>query len=265
PQTSPTRGSHLPPRPRAPPIRTASVPTTRPSTSAAPIPAPRLINPLPTAPEAYSHSRNGSVSRPSQSRPPSAGAYHAAKWDRRRSNTRALASSRPRSTPMLLAGTLAFDPDPSPDFDLSAPTLALTPTPSPTMSVPATRPQSGFARPSLCSTLTSTSPSPAATLSPSTSTTKTSPAPSRSHAAVSPYPCLRPLSGPCPPSVLCSPTTSASLAPHSHSRRCPCVPTPACTLVLDPDPNLGLGTNHDYAHPRALSLALELPPLLPSQ
>ncbi|KAG8706167.1 hypothetical protein FRC08_001232 [Ceratobasidium sp. 394] len=128
----------------------------------------------------------------------------------------------------------------------------------------ASAPQASFfARPSLCSTLTSTEPKP--TLSPSTSTTKTSPAPSRSHAAVSPYPCLRPLSRPCPPSVLCSPTTSVSLAPHSHSQRCPCVPTPACTLVLDPDPNLGLGTNHDYAHPRALSLALELPPLLPSQ
>ncbi|KAG8794238.1 hypothetical protein FRC12_000090 [Ceratobasidium sp. 428] len=70
---------------RAPPVRAALVPTARLLTSSAPVPAPRSTNPLPAAPEAYSHSRKGSVSRPSRSQPPS-NAYHAA--TRRTSDTK---------------------------------------------------------------------------------------------------------------------------------------------------------------------------------
>jgi hypothetical protein len=74
---------------RAGPTRTSSVPNPRPSTSSAAVPAPRSTNPLPAAPEAYSHSRKGSMSRPSQSQPPTTDAYRAAKReDERYASTR---------------------------------------------------------------------------------------------------------------------------------------------------------------------------------
>ncbi|KAG8689803.1 hypothetical protein FRC08_010774, partial [Ceratobasidium sp. 394] len=79
---------HLPPpTPHQVPSRLflpASVPTARPSTSLAPVPAPCSTNPLPAAPEAYSHLRKSSVSRPSQSQPPSGDAYRAAKREQER-------------------------------------------------------------------------------------------------------------------------------------------------------------------------------------
>ncbi|KAG8747749.1 hypothetical protein FRC10_011878 [Ceratobasidium sp. 414] len=78
--SAPVQGSSS----RAAPVRTASVPTARPSTSSAPVPAPRSTNPLPAAPEAYPHSRKSSVSRPSQSQPPSTDAYRAAKREEER-------------------------------------------------------------------------------------------------------------------------------------------------------------------------------------
>ncbi|KAG9096079.1 hypothetical protein FRC07_010987, partial [Ceratobasidium sp. 392] len=71
----------------APPVCTASVPTTHPTTSSAPVPTPRSTNPLPAALEAYSHSRKGSVSRPSQSQPPADSYRSAEREDERYAST----------------------------------------------------------------------------------------------------------------------------------------------------------------------------------